>query len=238
MVRIKVVKASRLILTAAAVLLALALTAVIIGAIVSNRDQQPDYYINEAAMAIAASSNNVIVFDAPEENEHTDMSYEGFEIEVLPSETDTSQEAGDIGRAKRVLIYHTHTHEAYTRTDGESYVEETAWRTSDERYSIVRVGEELCQLLEGFGIEAVHDTTDHEPPKLATAYSRSLATLQKYSDQHFDLYIDLHRDAYDESMAQARSVSVGGIDAARLMVLICNFPPSRYYYNFQRYSAR
>lgn len=94
-----------------------------------------------------------------------------------------------------MLIYHTHTHEAYEQVAGEEYQALEAWRTQDQSHSVVRVGEELARCLEGLGFEVVHDCTDHEPPQLGTAYTRSLKTLEGYQDQRFDLCIDLHRDA-------------------------------------------
>ena len=41
-----------------------------------------------------------------------------------------------------ILIYHTHTWEAYRQTD-ERYQETEKWRTKDERYNVVAVGEAL-----------------------------------------------------------------------------------------------
>ena len=64
--------------------------------------------------------------------------------------------------APRVLIYHTHTHEAYEQTDEDPYEALEAWRTDDEAHSVVRVGEELAELLRAEGCEVVHDVTDHE----------------------------------------------------------------------------
>ena len=96
-----------------------------------------------------------------------------------------------------VLIYHTHTQEAYSQVSDDLYVEVSQWRTADRAHSVVRVGEELARLLTERGFVVTHDATDHEPPKLSTAYARSLKTIQSYP-QHFDLYIDLHRDAYVE----------------------------------------
>ena len=70
------------------------------------------------------------------------------------------------------------------------------------------------------GFAVVHDETDHEGDQLSTAYTRSLATLEGY-EQRFDLYIDLHRDAYVEG----EPVAVTGSDGearAPLMMLIGN----------------
>lgn len=123
--------------------------------------------------------------------------------------------------APRVLIYHTHTYEAYTKEAGMEYEETEKWRTADARYSVVRVGEELTRALRELGIDAVHDRTNHELPVLATAYSRSLATLATYEDagEEFDLCLDLHRDAYIEGMGES-SVETGEGRAAKILFLV------------------
>ena len=84
------------------------------------------------------------------------------------------------------------------------------------------MGTELTKLLEERGFEVVHDLTDHEPLRLGTAYTRSLKTLESYADQHFDLYIDLHRDAYSKANGNPLYVETPDGQAARLMVLIGN----------------
>ena len=124
--------------------------------------------------------------------------------------------------APRVLIYHTHTHEAYEQVADDPYEETEKWRTEDEAHSVVRVGRELAECLRARGIEVVHDTTDHEPPKLGTAYVRSLETLESYGAEEFDCYIDLHRDAYIEGMRGVQTLSVNGAQTAQLMILIGN----------------
>lgn len=62
-----------------------------------------------------------------------------------------------------ILIYHTHTWEAYRQTD-ERYQETEKWRTKDERYNVVAVGEALTRALTALGYTVVHDTTAFEPP--------------------------------------------------------------------------
>ena len=113
-----------------------------------------------------------------------------------------------------VLIYHTHTHEAYRQ------VAEEAWRTLDESHSVVRVGDELASQLKARGFEVVHDTTDHEQNDMMTAYTRSLKTLEGY-ERTFDLYIDLHRDAYIEGV-DPKPIVNGDPQPARLMLLVGN----------------
>ena len=121
----------------------------------------------------------------------------------------------------RVLVYHTHTCESYEREPGQDYLESEPWRTEDQRYSVARVGEELCLALRTLGVEAVHDTTNHEPPALNTAYARSLETLAAYeaAGERFDLLVDLHRDAWVEGEG-ANTVETAAGPAARVLFLI------------------
>lgn len=217
MVRFKVIKGSQLLLTAAAVVLAL-----VIGALAIN------YALTEKAAPVSTRAS--LVENAEMEEAKTDLVFasvgmssgalaldpeDGMNIEVIPLETPALTED-----MPSVLIYHTHTHEAYEQVSGDQYVAIEAWRTCDQAHSIVRVGEELARLLLDRGFRVVHDTTDHEQDDLSTAYTRSLETLQAY-EERFDLYIDLHRDAYIDGMEDAEILS-GDQRLAQLMMLIGN----------------
>ena len=138
---------------------------------------------------------------------------DGFTIEVLGTDMQM--------QPKRVLIYHSHTYEAYEQTD-ERYRETEKWRTADNAHNVVRVGEELAALLRSHGLEVVHDSTAFEPPTLSTAYTRSLQMLEnrQAAGETYDLYIDLHRDAYAASSTGKNTVNVGGVETARLMLLV------------------
>lgn len=135
-----------------------------------------------------------------------------FSIEVVGTQ---DQKKGSI------LIYHTHTYEAYEQTQ-DRYVETEKWRTADEKHNVVRVGEELCRLLRALGYTVEHDRNAYEPPNLSSSYARSLAMLEKRAQdgESYDLYIDLHRDAYTASQSGSNHVNIGGQETARLMLLI------------------
>ena len=141
----------------------------------------------------------------------------GFRIEVVKG----PKQSGTAGQ-KRVLIYHSHTYEAYEQTKENSYEPTQQWRTKDNRYNVVRVGDELSKLLTAAGYTVVHDTTAYEPPVLSSSYTRSLKMLENSIAQgeKFDLYIDLHRDAYSSGMAGNNTVNVGDQQIAKLMMLI------------------
>lgn len=113
---------------------------------------------------------------------------EGFSLEVVKMEKPR--------RNFRVYIYHTHTYEAYTMTEETQYNQTERWRTADGEYNMIRIGAELKKELEAAGVSVTHDQTAYEPPKLSSAYARSLEGLEKAREAGYDLYIDLHRDAY------------------------------------------
>ena len=122
-----------------------------------------------------------------------------------------------------ILIYHTHTTEAYTQTETETYKESSKWRTKDNTSNVVAVGEVLKDILEkDYGFHVIHDITDHEPPKLATSYERSLVTMEKYHEEYpsIVLFIDLHRDAHDTTDAPCDYLTINGIETARLMLVV------------------
>lgn len=122
----------------------------------------------------------------------------------------------------RVLLYHTHSYEAYEQVPEDPYTETEKWRTADRSHNIIGVGDKLTSLLEQYGVEVVHDVTEHEPPKLGTAYVRSLQTLQAYIDagEEFDMIIDLHRDAASKANQNPSTVNSAYGECARLMVLL------------------
>lgn len=220
MVRFKVIKGSHLLLGIAATLLVL-----VIGGLILNRA------LGEKTENLGAHAN-LVAGQANDKNSEAEidtvfasLSFGDSAIELDP-ETDGSlsiellPETTAAVHRPSVLIYHTHTHEAYEQVENDRYVAIEAWRTSDHDHSVVRVGQELANLLRMRDFDVVHDTTDHEQNELGTAYTRSLQTLESY-ERKFDLYIDLHRDAYIEGV-KYEQLSDNGQALAQLMVLIGN----------------
>lgn len=123
---------------------------------------------------------------------------------------------------QRILIYHTHTWEAYRQVEDAPYVQTEKWRTKDNDANVVAVGRALAASLTAMGYTVVHDETAFEPPDLGTAYQRSLVMLEERvgRGETYDLYIDLHRDAFAESAKVVQTVAIGGEEVARFMVLI------------------
>lgn len=145
-------------------------------------------------------------------------------LELMKADTDKSTGIGLSTEGPTVLIYHTHTTEAYFPTKRYTYAVSSPWRTKDNGMNVVAVGERLCTLLnERYGIYAIHDITDHEPPKLSSAYSRSLETMLEYKKKYptIELFIDLHRDAYgNDPKAPADYLVIDGKECARIMFVV------------------
>lgn len=217
MVRFKVIKGSHLLLGIAVTILALVVVALTI-----------DYVLSEGNDSVNAQASLVQTVEHENSEAETDSVFASLGINSSALELDPTADGRldiEIIPAKTavkpsVLIYHTHTHEAYEQVAGDRYVAIEAWRTNDQDHSVVRVGEELAVLLRERGFEVVHDTTDNEQDELGTAYTRSLETLKGYAER-FDLYIDLHRDAYIDGVDYPE-ITDGENTLAQLMLLIGN----------------
>ena len=126
------------------------------------------------------------------------------------------------GEEPTVLIVHTHTTESYTRVD-EPYTESAAWRTADEDYNMVSIGEIVKDILEENGIPVIHDRELHDYPSYNGSYTRTRRVIQDYVNQYpsIQLILDLHRDAAGEGSNQMRtSATVDGEPSAQLMLVM------------------
>ena len=126
------------------------------------------------------------------------------------------------GEEPTVLIIHTHTTESYTRVD-EPYTESAAWRTTDEGYNMVSIGEVVREILEENGIPLIHDRELHDYPSYNGSYTRTRAAIIDYVNQNgsIQLILDLHRDAAGEGSHQMRTLAaVDGEPSAQLMLVM------------------
>lgn len=129
-----------------------------------------------------------------------------------------------VGSEPTVLIYHTHATESYTKSPGEEYTESGSFRTLDDHYNMVSVGERLAQVLEAGGITVLHDKTHHDYPSYSGSYAASRDTVTEYLKQYptIQLMLDLHRDAAEDASGQqvALIAQVDGEQLARVMPVV------------------
>lgn len=122
-----------------------------------------------------------------------------------------------------VLILHTHATESYTKA-GEDYEESAAYRTLDEAYNMVSIGDCLAEALEAGGIRVVHDRTLHDYPSYNGSYENSRRTAENWLETYpgIRLILDIHRDAAEDENGNqfAASVQVEGRQAAQIMLVL------------------
>ena len=121
-----------------------------------------------------------------------------------------------------VLILHTHTTESYTK-QGENYKETSSWRTLDENYNMLSIGQIVGEILEEAGIHVLHHRGLNDYPSYNGSYIRARQSLRELLKEHtgIRLVLDLHRDAAGTDTNQMRTHAVvNGEDSAQLMIVI------------------
>ena len=143
-------------------------------------------------------------------------------IEVISTDAQPASVYMEGDDRPRVLLYHTHTWEAYEMTDDAMYTPTETWRTKDSAHNMIRIGEELACELTVRGFSVVHDTTAFEPPNLSDAYTRSLQMLEQRlgAGETYDYIFDIHRDAYSGLYNGSNTVDINGTRAAYVMLLV------------------
>ena len=132
-----------------------------------------------------------------------------------------------------VLIYHSHTTEAYSLLDTGYYISSDA-RSNNSARNMVRVGDDLAAYLEKQGFNVIHDRTIHDKD-YTKSYDNSRATIEKYLEKYpsIEVTIDVHRDdiTYSNKTKVKPTAKIKGKKAARMMIIsgceynrVKNFP--------------
>ena len=101
------------------------------------------------------------------------------------------------GAGPHVLIVHTHGSEAYFPQDKEEYALTDVERTSDKRYNVIRIGDELETVLKKNGVSVLHDRNIYDSPSYNGSYTRTLDAIGQALKKNpsIKVVIDIHRDA-------------------------------------------
>lgn len=124
-----------------------------------------------------------------------------------PIPTWTAQAVANL-RTPVVAIYHTHSDESYVPTDGTSSIY--------GKGGILKVGGALSTALRELGLNAIHDTTPHDPHD-AMSYTRSRRTAAQLLKRRPSALFDVHRDAVPKDLYVA---SVKGEDVTKLTLVV------------------
>jgi len=103
-------------------------------------------------------------------------------------------------KGPKVLIYHTHTTEAYINNISDLNKKNVSTNTEDPRYNVVRVGEEIKKYLENnYKIDVIHNGTIHDSPDYNSSYNNAYKTVTSILKSYpsIEIVLDIHRDATD-----------------------------------------
>ena len=122
----------------------------------------------------------------------------------------------------QILIVHTHGSEAYTPAGDADVVWSGDHRSTDTRYSVVRVGDEMAKVFGEAGISVLHDRTLYDYPSYSGSYDRSLEGIQKHLKAHPSIrfILDVHRDAIGDSSGQQYKVVSEAEGAAQMTLVV------------------
>ncbi len=120
-----------------------------------------------------------------------------------------------------VLIYHTHTSETYELLDRDFYTNERSTRSENSAENMVRVGEEICKILESNGYKTIHDKTVYDEV-LSGAYDRARENISKILKENpsIQVVLDIHRDSiYLKDGTRIKTISqINGEKVAQIMI--------------------
>lgn len=129
----------------------------------------------------------------------------------------------DISKDKpSVLIVHTHASESYTPSKAYSYEQTGNFRTQDENYNMIRVGNEIEKYLKACGVNVIHDKTINDYPSYNASYNKTEKVIKENlkNNPSIRFVFDIHRDAVGEGENGIKfTAAVNGEKAAQVMIV-------------------
>jgi stage II sporulation protein P len=116
--------------------------------------------------------------------------------------------ANGVDPGRLISLYHSHTDEAYTPTDGKPSIRGDG--------SIKKVGERFAEKLRAMGYSVNHDITLHDPHD-ANAYIRSRRTAIKLLGQQPVALFDIHRNS---APAAGYKLTLDGQQVAKAVIVV------------------
>ena len=121
-----------------------------------------------------------------------------------------------------VLIYHSHTTEAYTMDGTDIYEESDAHRTTDREFNMIRIGAEMKAVFEEYGLEVIHDDALYDYPVYSGAYDRSARGVAELLEEYptIRLVLDVHRDALTGTDGTVYKTVAASVDRCAQVMLV------------------
>lgn len=115
---------------------------------------------------------------------------------------------------KKVAIYHSHSDESYTPTDGSASIYGNG--------GIYKVGDAFATALDAKGLQAIHSMNRHDPHD-DQAYARSRRTVVELLKQKPDALFDVHRDSLPP---QYYKTTIDGQDVTKVQLVVGKYGPT------------
>jgi len=125
--------------------------------------------------------------------------------------------------APQILIIHTHSSEAYTQAGLDRYQPSDSYRTENTEFNIVRIGDELTDILQQAGLNVIHDRGIYDYPSYTGSYTRSAEAVSRYLSDYpsINVVIDMHRDALGtDGVVYKTMAEEDGSVASQIMLLV------------------
>lgn len=124
-------------------------------------------------------------------------------------------------KSPQVLIYHTHTGEAYLDEDVDYFYESYYSRTNNNDFNVVAVGNAITEALNQHGVNTLHDITVHDSTYNGS-YDRSAQTVTDNLKKNpgIKVVLDIHRDALGTEQNKVKTTfEYNGKKGAQIMIL-------------------
>ena len=186
--------------------------------------------MKKAEKAYADSSNDGKIIEKDCSTHNATSEYNGIYVRntTLEHEIDIPKALNgkvyaDIDKDEpSVLIYHTHTTETYELLDRGFFTNERSSRSENSKENMIRIGEEICRVLESKGYKTIHDKTIYDK-EYNGAYDRSFENIKKIlmDNPSIQIVLDVHRDAiYQKDGSKIKTVTeINGKKAAQITIV-------------------
>ncbi len=128
------------------------------------------------------------------------------------------------GNGPHVLIVHTHGSESYFPAGKDTYTPDDVERTTDTRYNVVRIGDEIASILKSKGISVIHDRNIYDSPTYSGSYTRTLDAIGNHMKKNpgIKVILDIHRDSIcaDDGTKYKTVATVNGKECSQLMLVL------------------
>ena len=136
----------------------------------------------------------------------------------------SNDEKLNIDNKNDIIIYHTHTTEAYNSLEEILPYDPTEYgKTLNEQYNILNVGNILEENLKNKGFNIIHLENYNDLEGIHGAYDRSYDALQstlQSSSTDIQLVFDVHRDAYMEHADEENIIQINNEKVAKIRFVI------------------